>query len=166
MDDGFINKPGDDIHAAIAGMELHPAGNVVAPPPRSSRRRGVASRPKFDPPNLTGTSQNIDLAIILDRFESATRSRPAESHIGAGGERALELLDRRIAGGDTELLPVKDVVRRCLSLISAMPPLSHVDSAPLRPDDRLYEFFDQFLSLLRQQESQMQDLQTMINELF
>jgi hypothetical protein len=164
MDDAFIGTPREHILVPITGAEPHSERNGV--PRRAPKRRVQAARPtqRFGAVDLHATVENMDFDIVATPDDSVI-TRLAGDQIGVGCDLALELLDRRIAGGDTELLAVKCVVERCLSLISAMPPLSHVDSVPLRPDDRLYEFFDQFLSLLRRQESQMQALQTIINEL-
>jgi hypothetical protein len=170
MDDTFISAPGERTPVTITGREPHSTGNGAAPPRRRSlRRKSVASRQKqqFDALVFDDPVEHLDFGIACQNRDDFIErvNQVADDDIGFGCEVALELLDRRIADGDSELLAVKNAVQRCLSLLSAMPPLSHVDSAPLRPDDRLYEFFDQFLSLLRQQESQMQELQTMINEL-
>jgi hypothetical protein len=167
MDDAFIGTPGQYVSITEAGP--HPARKPTLSPRRSSRRQAAASRSKqrVEMPVLQDSGEPMVFEIAPFEVDNAVERQPdrSDDHIGAACEHALDLLDRRIIGGDSELLPVKAVVQRCLSVISAMPPLSHVDSVPLRPDDRLYECFDQFLSLLRQQESQMLELQTMINEL-
>jgi hypothetical protein len=150
MDDGFIT-PGERIPLAIT--EVGP-----------QRRRAVAAHPedRSDLVDFYDSSDQVNFDMLP---RDAIPNRVAGASISAGCELALELLDRRISAGDSGLLAVKSVVQRCRSLLAAMPPLSHVDSVPLRPDDRLYQCFDQFLSLLRQQETQMQELQAMINEL-
>jgi hypothetical protein len=51
------------------------------------------------------------------------------------------------------------------TILAMQPPLSHIGPVPLRPDDRLYACFDQFLDLLRRQDSQILELQMMISEL-
>jgi hypothetical protein len=169
MDDAFIGTAGQRIPVTISEAEQHSARNVALAPRRSSRRRAAASRSKqhFEMPELHGSVENTIFETVPYKPDSAVEHPTflSDHHIGAACDFALELLDRRILSGDTELSTVKCVVQRCLSLISAMPPLSLVDRVPLRPDDRLYECFDQFLSLLRRQESQMLELQTMINEL-
>ncbi len=160
MDDAFISN-------ARGSCPITEAARIPAGP-RSPRRRQAPgrSRPKAAP-GIHEPAGSVDFQINAVNFDDAAQRQNdfADANIGLGCERALQLLDSRIAAGDTGLLPVQSVVRRCLALLSAMPPLSHVGSLPLRPDDRLYECFDQFLSLLRQQECQMQELQTMINEL-
>jgi hypothetical protein len=163
MDDAFINDPGDCIPAPITGTRPRARGDAAR---LSSKRRAEVPRDR-EPFDTSGSIADLNPEMtsgIGIGIHEIPRTF-AEDHIGVACELAMDLLDRRVAAGDTELVAVKCVVERCLSVISAMPPLSHVSSLPLRPDDRFYELFDQCLSLLRQQETQMQELQTMINEL-
>ena len=167
MEDAFIETSGVGmsglcIPTSIAKTEPHSAETAAMAPRRSAGRRTAAARSKqgFELPEA---QRKVNFETVAYKTEAALE-RP-DDPIGDACNFALHLLDRRILNGDAELLTVKCVVQRCLSLLSAMPPLSHVDTVPLRPDDRLYECFDQFLSLLRQQDNQMLELQTMINEL-
>jgi hypothetical protein len=75
------------------------------------------------------------------------------------------LLDDRIKAGDSQLQAVALLLQHYHTILAMQPPLSHIGPVPLRPDDRLYACFDQFLDLLRRQDSQILELQMMISEL-
>lgn len=88
------------------------------------------------------------------------------SHLIDDAQRHVcSLLDRRIQGGDRQLQAVALLLQHYYTILSMQPPLSHIGPVPLQPDERLYACFDQFLDLLRRQDSQISELQMMISEL-
>lgn len=113
----------------------------------------------------TSASSLSDITSSTTNHIPDSQSHLVDGRFGHACALVTEYLDKRIASGDLDLLAVKLVIQRCQTLVSEMPPLFHMTSVPLRADDRLYALFDQILGLLRQQESQMQELQMMINEL-
>ena len=153
MDDVFIREP-----VGAEAPDVRPRSRA------KSARRSAGRANELAPEPFTTFEAPPTLFFDAVPANAAPRNF-AEDPIGIAGALAIALLDERVSAGDAELGAVRRVIERCLSLISTMPPLAHVASLPLRPDDRFYQLFDQFLSLLRQQEGQMQELQTMINEL-
>jgi hypothetical protein len=85
--------------------------------------------------------------------------------IEEAGRYVGSLLDDRIQAGDHQLQAVGLLLQHYQTILAMQPPLSHIGPVPLQPDDRLYACFDQFLDLLRRQDSQMLELQMMISEL-
>ena len=77
---------------------------------------------------------------------------------------AATLLDQRIADGDSDLSAASMLLQHYDTILSWLPPLSHIGVMPLRPNDRLYACFDQLINLIRQQQSQVSELQAIIGE--
>ncbi len=157
------------------------AVNVAINGPKPASRAKAKKLPRQTPRHLANDTQAFqpEVALASIGFQNGAFGSPQDNpdrvaeiqenlaggRVEQAGQLAIDLLDARVAAGDHELNAAKAVIRFCLSLVAMMPPLSHVSGVPLRPDDRLYMFFDQFLSLLRQQDQQMRDLQSMIHEL-
>ena len=80
-------------------------------------------------------------------------------------EAVAALLDHRIATGDADLRAASLLLQHYQTVLSRLPPLAHVGSVTLRPSDQLYNCFDQFVDLLRQQNQQIAELQAIIAEL-
>ncbi len=93
------------------------------------------------------------------------RSLIQESRLDEAHQAVMSLLDKRIVAGDEELIGVALLAQFYQVLISGQPPLSYPGSAPLRPNDKLYQCFDQFIDLIRQQESQIAELRSIVAEL-
>lgn len=169
MNNASVTNLRDRLPVAINGTKPNSRAKAKKLPRSASRHLAndiefeqpvVAVVPSIDFMHGTfGPSYN-DQARVSEIRENLVGGR-----VGAAGQLAIELLDARVAAGDHDLDAARMVIQSCVSLISMMPPLSHVSGVPLRPDDRFYTFFDQFLGLLRQQEQQMRELQSMIHEL-
>jgi hypothetical protein len=166
MNDAPVPRPAADVVDGALPRQSRKGGKL---PLQSSGDQAKAARDTRTPER--SAAPPVSAAAVVEGVSAgATGIRDIKDYlidgrIGVACRLAMDLLDARVAAGDTELSAAKQVIQHCLWIISAMPPLSHIGSVPLRPDDRLYTLFDHFLSLLRQQESQMQELQTMINEL-
>ena len=76
-----------------------------------------------------------------------------------------DMLERRVAAGDTELDAARILLDHYYTIVTNMPPLGHLDGIPLRPSDALYNCFDQFLEMMRKQDGQIRDLMAIIDEL-
>jgi len=168
MNDAPVPRSDVRFPTIVNGVHPRPSRKLGKPAVQSSGRPAKAAR---DIEPLERSAAPLISAPVVEGVSAgATGLRDIKDHLVDGRidvacQLAMDLLDARVAAGDAELSMAKQVVQHCLWIISAMPPLSHIGSVPLRPDDRLYTLFDHFLSLLRQQEGQMQELQTMINEL-
>ncbi len=156
------------VPGAINGAQSRSIGSSKKPGRRLSTDQADPASEKLLPISIE--SPAVLANALKDSLSSPSPHRQLIEHFADGRlepacEMVMELLTKRISSGDVDLIAAKLLLEACVSLISTMPPLSHVSTLPLRPDDRLYSFFDQFLSLLRQQEIQMQQLQMMISEL-
>lgn len=100
-----------------------------------------------------------------DKAGDEVRTLIRGHRLDAANRVVMTLLDQRIAAGDGELYAAAMLLQHYYVVLSRQPPLSHVGTLPLRPNDRLYACFDQFIDLIRQQQSQVSELQAIIAEL-
>jgi hypothetical protein len=108
----------------------------------------------------------IDREAEAEQRDIELRNLIRENRLGEAGLLVLTLIDKRIAAGDSELATALTLLRHYEFIISQLPPLWHVGAVPLRPDERLYTCFDQFIELIRLQQHQIGELQAMISEIF
>jgi hypothetical protein len=104
---------------------------------------------------------NLSEHTVKDEVRSLIR----EHRLDEANRVVLTMLDERIAAGDGELSAASMLLQHYDVVLSRQPPLSHIGAMPLRPNDRLYACFDQFIDLIRQQQSQVSELQAIIAEL-
>ncbi len=88
-----------------------------------------------------------------------------QSRLDEAHQAVMTLLDRRIVAGDHALIGVALLAQFYQVLVSSQPPLSYPGAEPLRPNDKLYQCFDQFIDLIRRQESQIVELRAIVEEL-
>ena len=95
----------------------------------------------------------------------AVRDMLGQQRIDMATGFVLDLLDQRIAAGDGALDAVRLVLQHYVMIVSQSVPLAHLGCAPLRPDDRLYQCFAEFVETLHRQESQIRELTAIVAEL-
>lgn len=95
----------------------------------------------------------------------AVRARLEEQRLDQATRLVADLLEQRVAAGDKELGAARMLLDHYYAIVSSLPPLGHVDGIPLRPSDALYRCFDQFLDMMRQQDGQIRELMSIIDEL-
>lgn len=93
------------------------------------------------------------------------RALLAERRLEMATGFVLDLLQQRISVGDRALDAVRLVLQHYVTIVSQSVPLSHLGCAPLRPDDRLYQCFSEFVDMLHRQDGQIRELQAIIAEL-
>jgi hypothetical protein len=113
-------------------------------PHQTADRSGTA-----EPGNLTA---QVRASLENQRLEHATAL-------------VLAWAERRIRSGDEDARAIEQLLRHYILLVCRMPPLAHLEREPLRPDDRLYECFDDIVTLLHRQDQQINTLLAMLAEL-
>ena len=105
-------------------------------------------------------------AVLREQPSARVRAYLAEQRLGMANQLALDVLDDRLAIDDDDgLRAVRLLLQHYMLLVAQMEPLAHLGCAPLRPDDRLYQCFNQFVALLHQQDSQIRELTAIVAEL-
>lgn len=135
----------------------------------SQRQNGQASNGR----TLNGAHENghdQDSEIANRRYqgcnsEDQLRTFIRNHDLDRANRVVMTLLEHRIAAGDSELHAATMLLQHYHVILSRQPPLSHIGTLPLRPNDCLYACFDQFINLIRQQQGQVSELQAIIAEL-
>jgi hypothetical protein len=95
----------------------------------------------------------------------AVRALLAEQRLERATAFALDLLNQRIDVGDGALDAVRLVLEHYVMIVAQLAPLAHLGCAPLRPDDRLYRCFSEFVEMVHRQDGQIRELQSIIAEM-
>lgn len=95
----------------------------------------------------------------------AVRALLAEQRLERATSFALDLLNQRIDVGDGALDAVRLVLEHYAMIVAQLAPLAHLGCAPLRPDDRLYRCFSEFVDMVHRQDGQIRELQSIIAEM-
>jgi hypothetical protein len=139
---------------ALAVMRLDPPSPMQIPPGTNGATGGKVTETK---------STKIEAGESAARDGIRTLIR--DHRLDEAYRVVMTLLEQRIAAGDSELGAASLLLQHYDIILSRQPPLSHIGALPLRPSDRLYACFDQFIDLIRQQQSQVSELQAIIAEL-
>jgi hypothetical protein len=110
-----------------------------------------------EPPRTPFVWGNVSVESLRDWLR--------EQQLDVATQMILERLDKRIARGDAELQAVRLLLHHYSTIISRLVPMAHLGCAPLRPDDRLYECFAEFVDLLHRQQNQIREMEAIITEL-
>ncbi len=98
---------------------------------------------------------------VVDHVQALIRN----NRLDEANRVVLNLLQQRIDTDDKQLSAASMLLQHYEIVLSRQPPLSHIGARPLRPNDSLYACFDQFIELIRRQQSQISELQAIIAEL-
>jgi hypothetical protein len=118
-------------------------------------------------------AQEIDAVISvpapeaqLDESGELARCRAlvADNQLQEASALVSSILGRMIDGGANGLRSVRLLLEHYEHALANQPPLAHVGTEPLPPNDMMYTCFDQFLLLIHRQQRQIQELQAMLAE--
>jgi hypothetical protein len=112
----------------------------------------------------SGVAQVSEAQVNEANETSVCQALIANNQLHEASKIVSTILDKMIDDGAHGLRPVRLLLQRYENMIANLPPLAHLGTAPLQPNDMMYSCFDQFLMLIHQQQRQVQELQTMLAE--
>ena len=117
------------------------------------------------PADHDATLQDTDSDLLPEGFAQAVEDGLANGDIGAVTVLALDLLERRTVEGDPWAPTLHVLLSACHEALGRIGPLDEIARQPIAYDDRLAALFEQIVTLLRQQDTQMRELQSLVNDL-